>query len=87
MVHKAVVTMAGASKYVVVQVFSIFLGIGAFIIFTVLDSDILGQQWKWLCVINALPAATLYAAAIVLYEALRQLSFRSLQSFGKMKTE
>jgi len=54
MVQKAVVTMAGASKYVIVQVFSIFLGIGAFVIFTVLDSDILGQQWKWLCVVNAL---------------------------------
>ena len=46
--------MAGASKYVIVQVFSIFLGIGAFVIFTVLDSDILGQQWKLLCVVNVL---------------------------------
>ena len=27
------------------------------------------------------------AVAITVYEALRQLSFRSLQSFGKMKTE
>jgi len=53
-VHKAVVTMAGASKYVIVQIFSIFLGLIAFVIFTVIDSDILGQQWKWLCVINAL---------------------------------
>ena len=36
------------TKMVFVQVFSVFLGIGAFIIFTVIDPDILGEQSKWL---------------------------------------
>jgi rod shape determining protein RodA len=60
MVHKAVLgmTAGGAltnpTKYVVVQIFSIILGIAAFVIFTVIDSDLLGDQWKLLCVINVL---------------------------------
>jgi len=60
MIYRAVVgmTATGAlsnpTKYVVVQVFSIILGIIAFVIFTIIDSDILGEQWKWLFVIDAL---------------------------------
>ena len=61
MVDKAVVgmvnggwNMASPSKYIAVQVFSMFLGIGAFVVFTIIDADILGSQWKFLCVINVL---------------------------------
>ena len=61
MVDKAVVgmvnggwNMAAPSKYIAVQVFSMFLGIGAFVVFTIIDADILGSQWKILCVINVL---------------------------------
>ena len=46
--------LTGTTKYVVVQVFSIFLGLGFFVAMTVLDSDILGEQWRILCIINAL---------------------------------
>lgn len=46
--------LSNPTKYVVVQAFSMFLGIGMFIVLTVLDSDLLGQQWKALCVINVL---------------------------------
>ena len=46
--------LSNPTKFVVVQVFSMVLGIGMFIILTVLDSDLLGQQWKALCVINVL---------------------------------
>lgn len=42
------------TKCVIVQVFSIFLGIFAFVLFTVLDADVLGSQWKALCIINVL---------------------------------
>lgn len=42
------------TKCVIVQTFSIFLGVIAFVIFTVLDADILGARWKALCVINVL---------------------------------
>ena len=57
-VHKAAVGMAAAgwldnpTKYVIVQIFSLFLGIGAFVLLTILDSDLLGEQWRWLVVIN-----------------------------------
>ena len=40
------------TKNVIVQIFSIVVGVGAFVIFTVIDADILGAQWRWLCVIN-----------------------------------
>ena len=42
------------TKLVIVQLFSMFLGILAFIVLTVLDADLLGEQWRWLCVINVL---------------------------------
>ena len=42
------------TKLVVVQLFSMFLGLGAFVFLTVIDADLLGDQWKWLCVINVL---------------------------------
>ena len=61
MVDKAVVGMSAGgwdmsapSKYIAVQTFSMFLGIGAFVIFTIVDADILGSQWKLLCVVNVL---------------------------------
>ena len=61
MVDKAVVgmvnggwNMSAPSKYIAVQTFSMFLGIGAFVLFTVIDADILGSQWKILCAINVL---------------------------------
>lgn len=60
MVHKAVVAMANGgwlsnpTKMVLVQVFSIALGIFFFVVMTVIDSDILGENWKALCIINVL---------------------------------
>ena len=46
--------LSNPTKYVIVQTFSMFLGIGMFVILTILDSDLLGQQWKALCAINIL---------------------------------
>lgn len=60
MVNKAVVAMAAGgwlsnpTKMVIVQVFSIFLGLGFFVIMTLLDADLLGSQWRILCLINVL---------------------------------
>ena len=42
------------TKYIIIQVFSMLLGIGAFVLFTVIDPDILGEQWRALCVVNVL---------------------------------
>ncbi len=51
LVSRATASM-GSSKFIIVQAFSLFLGLIAFVVLTVLDVDILGEQWKWLCVIN-----------------------------------
>ena len=34
------------TKMVIVQIFSVFLGIGAFALFTIIDPDIVGEQWR-----------------------------------------
>ena len=60
MVYKAATGMAASgadmnpTKLVIVQLFSMFLGIAAFVVLTVLDADLLGDQWRILCVINVL---------------------------------
>ena len=52
--------MSAPSKYIAVQTFSLFLGIGAFILFTVIDADILGSQWKFLVAIQLLLLVALF---------------------------
>ena len=58
MVYKAALGMSAAgvdispTKIMIVQIFSIFLGIAAYVVFTIIDSDIHGSQWKLLCIIN-----------------------------------
>lgn len=42
------------TKMVIVQIFSVFLGVGAFVLFTIIDPDIFGEQWKWLLVLIGL---------------------------------
>lgn len=54
MVRSATASYTNPTKYVIVQIFSIFLGIVAYVIFTVIDSDILGDNWQVLCVVNVL---------------------------------
>jgi len=44
----------GATKCVVVQCIGIVLGLFAFVLFTIVDADILGKQWKLLCISNVL---------------------------------
>ena len=70
MVYRASSSMVAAgwemntNKQIIVQVFSIFLGIGAVVLLTVIDSDLLASQWKALVVIQVL----LLAALVVLGE-------------------
>ena len=42
------------SKYVIVQGFAMLLGIGAFIIFTVIDPDLIADKWIYLLIFNVL---------------------------------
>ncbi len=44
----------GSSKFVIVQTFSLFLGIGAYVLFTYIDPDLIADKWVYLCVFNAL---------------------------------
>ena len=46
--------LTNPAKYVAVQVFSMFLGIGLFVVLTIIDADLLAQQWKLLCVVNVM---------------------------------
>lgn len=48
------VTNVNPAKCVLVQTVSVLIGVGAFVVFTVIDGDLLGKQWKLLCVINVL---------------------------------
>ena len=39
-------------KFVIVQLLSMAIGLVAFVVFTVIDADLLGKQWKLLCIVN-----------------------------------
>lgn len=60
MIYRASSNMVAAgwemntNKQIIVQVFSIFLGIGAFVVLTVIDADLLAGQWKALIVMQIL---------------------------------
>lgn len=43
-----------SSKFIIVQGFSLCLGIVAYVIFTVIDADLIADKWVYLCVFNAL---------------------------------
>ena len=44
----------GWTKYVVVQAFAMLLGIAAFIVFTVIDPDLIADKWVYLTIFNVL---------------------------------
>lgn len=44
----------GWTKYVFVQTFSMFIGIGAFVVFTVIDPDLIADKWVYLTIFNVL---------------------------------
>ncbi len=46
--------MSEPSKYLAVQIASMFIGIGAFVFFTIIDVDLIAQQWKLLMVFDLL---------------------------------
>ena len=60
MIDKAAISMANSNfitnptKFVLVQVFSILIGIVLFVVFTVIDADLLARQWKLLCALDVL---------------------------------
>ncbi len=60
MIYRASSSMVAAgwemntNKQIIVQVFSIFLGIGAYVLLTVIDADLLAGQWKFLIGIQVL---------------------------------
>ena len=42
----------GWAKYVLVQLFAMILGIAAFVIFTVIDPDVIASKWLWLTIFD-----------------------------------
>ena len=60
MIYRASSSMVAAgwemntNKQIIVQVFSIFLGVGAYVLLTVIDADLLASQWKFLVAIQVL---------------------------------
>jgi len=46
------VTSVNPTRCLIIQVVSVFLGIGAYFLFTILDADILGDNWKLLSLLN-----------------------------------
>ena len=60
MIYRASSSMVAAgwemntNKQIIVQVFSMFLGIGAYVLLTVIDADLLAGQWKFLIGIQVL---------------------------------
>jgi len=46
--------MSAPSQYMAVQIFSMFLGIGAFVLFTIIDVDLMAQQWRLLMLMDLL---------------------------------
>ncbi len=43
----------GSTKYIIVQTFSLFLGLIAFFIFTIIDPDVIAKQWKLIALLSA----------------------------------
>lgn len=54
--------MSAPAKYIVVQGLSIVIGLVAFVVFTIIDADLLGQQWKllWGVIIALLVALIIF---------------------------
>ena len=48
------------TRMMMVQIFSMLLGIVAFVALTVIDADLLANQWKWLCLLNLALLIALY---------------------------
>ena len=53
-ISSATASYTGTGKYIVVQLLSMFMGIAAFVIMTVLDVDILADKWLILTIFNVL---------------------------------
>ena len=52
-IHSATLSYE-TNKFIIVQGFSLILGIGAYIVFTVIDIDLIVEKWVYLCLINFL---------------------------------
>ena len=47
-------TMPNSTRYVLVQGFAMLLGIGAFVVFTVIDPDVIAEKWLLLTVLSVI---------------------------------
>lgn len=52
-IHSATLSYE-TNKFIIVQGFSLILGIGAYVVFTIIDVDLIAEKWVYLCVFNFL---------------------------------
>ena len=52
-IHSATLSYE-TNKFIIVQGFSLIIGIGAYVLFTIIDVDLIAEKWVYLCVFNFL---------------------------------
>ena len=53
-IHSATLTYTNPNKFMFVQIFSLIIGIAAFVILTVVDTELIADKWMYLCILNVL---------------------------------
>jgi rod shape determining protein RodA len=51
-IHSATLTYTNPNKFVFVQLLSLILGIGAFVVLTVVDAELIADKWMYLCIFD-----------------------------------
>lgn len=53
-IHSATLTYTNPNKYLFVQTFSLLIGIAAFVVLTVVDTELIADKWIYLCIFDVL---------------------------------
>ncbi len=53
-IRSATLTYDNPNKFVFVQLLSMLMGVGAFVLLTVIDADIIADKWMYLCIFDVL---------------------------------
>lgn len=56
-IHSATLTYTNPNKYIFVQTVSLLIGIGAFVVLTIVDTELIADKWIYLCVLMCFFAA------------------------------
>ena len=53
-IHSATLTYKNPNKFMFVQTISLIIGIGAFVLLTIMDTELMAEKWIYLCAFNVL---------------------------------